>query len=312
MLLLCLLWSGLVGAQPVQMVTIDRAEVVRSGWQESAPPDSGWEPVQLVDFWDTRWPDHDGVVWYRLRWQQADTRQPIGLLVNYICLSGAIYVNGNLVARDPSLIEPLSRAWVAPYYQLIPAVRVSGLSAYQPGFGTVTVGEPAAVQALYRQERFARHDIKLINVAMSVVMGGLFLMLWLFRRQDSVYGWFAQSELAGSLYGANYIVSSPWPFTTTDGWQAFVAAMYLVTGASYTMFLFRYAERRFPRIETAMALASVAAVATALLAPGWMGPARTPWIVVGGLFFYLGIGYFLAQAWRRRRIDFLVLAACLL
>lgn len=323
LLLLCLLWPCLAGAQPVPTITMDRAEAVRSGWNESAPPDTGWEPVQLVDFWDTRWPDHDGVVWYRLRWQQADTRQPVGLLVNYICLSGAIYVNGNLVARDPGLVEPLSRAWVAPHYQLIPAallrqgenillVRVSGLSAYQPGFGTVTVGEPATVQALYRQERFARHDIKLINVAMSAVMGGLFLMLWLFRRQDSVYGWFALSELAGSLYGANYIVSSPWPFTTTDGWQAFVVAMYLVTGASYTMFLFRYAERRFPRIEAAMALASVIAVATALLAPGWMGPARTPWIVLGGLFFYVGIGYFLVQAWRRRRIDFLVLAACLL
>ncbi|MGX5731456.1 ATP-binding protein [Pseudoxanthomonas beigongshangi] len=323
MLLLCLWWPGLADAQPVPRMTIDRAEAVRSDWNESAPPEHGWEPVQLVDFWDTRWPDHDGVVWYRLRWQQADTRQPVGLLVNYICLSGAIYVNGNLVARDPSLVEPLSRAWVAPHYQMIPAallrqgenillVRVSGLSAYQPGFGTVTLGEPAAVQALYRHERFARHDVKLINVAMSVVMGGLFLMLWLFRRQDSVYGWFALSELAGSLYGANYIVSSPWPFTTTDGWQAFVVAMYLVTGASYTMFLFRYAERRFPRIEAMMALASVLAVAAALLAPGWMGPARTPWIVLGGLFFYAGIGYFLVQAWRRRRIDFLVLAACLL
>ncbi len=323
MLLLCLLWPSLAGAQPVPKITIDRAEAVRSGWDESAPPERGWESVHLVDFWDTRWPDHDGVVWYRLRWQQAATREPVGLLVNYICLSGAIYVNGNLVARDPSLVEPLSRAWVAPHYQLIPAallrqgenillVRVSGLSAYQPGFGTVTVGEPASVQALYRQERFARHDIKLINVAMSVVMGGLFLMLWLFRRQDTVYGWFALSELAGSLYGANYIVSSPWPFSTTDGWQAFVVAMYLVTGASYTMFLFRYAERRFPRIEATMALASALAVAVALLAPAWMGPARTPWIVLGGLFFYAGIGYFLVQAWRRRRIDFLVLAACLL
>lgn len=321
--LLCLLWPWLANAQALPAITIDRAEAARSDWEAAAPPTDSWEAVQLVDFWDARWPDHDGVVWYRLKWQQADTRQPVGLLVNYICLSGAIYVNGNLVARDPGLLEPLSRAWVAPYYQLIPAallrqgentllVRVSGLAAYQPGFGTVTVGEPAAVQALYRQERFARHDIKLINVAMSVVMGGLFLMLWLFRRQDSVYGWFALSELAGSLYGANYIVSSPWPFSTTDGWQAFVAAMYLVTGASYTLFLFRYAEKRFPRIEAMMALASVIAVSTALLAPAWMGPARTPWIALGGLFFYAGIGYFLVQAWRRRRIDFLVLAACLL
>lgn len=323
LLLLACAPLAMAQAQAPGVVTIDRAEAVRSDWQASEPPSDGWVPVQLVDFWDARWPDHDGVVWYRLRWQQEHTDQPIALLVNYVCLASAIYVNGSLVARDPSLVEPLSRAWVSPQYQLIPApllrrgenivlVRVSGLSAYQPGFGTVTVGEPLAVQAKYREERFARHDIKLINLAMSVVMGGLFLMLWLFRRQDTVYGWFALSELAGSLYGANYIASSPWPFASTDGWQAFGAAMYIATGASYTMFLLRYAERRFPRVEASMGAVCVVALVLALLFPGWMGPARTPWIVVGGAFFYLGIGFFLAQAWRRRRTDHLVLAACLL
>lgn len=309
-------------AQP-KTITIDRAEAVRSDWNTVAPPESGWMPVTLMDYWDARWPGHDGVVWYRLRWHQADARQSTGLLVNYLCMAGAIYVNGSLIARDPNLTEPLSRAWVAPQYFLLSPpllregentllVRVSGLSAYQPGLGTATIGDPAVVHAKYRREHFTRFDIKLVNLAMSVVLGGIFLLMWLLRRQDTVYGWFALSELTGSLYGANFLASGTWPFPSTDGWQAFIAAMYMAAGASYAMFLLRYCERRFPRLELAMGAICAIALAVALLAPEWMGPGRTPWIMLGGVFYYLSIGYFLLQAWRRRRVDYTVLALCVL
>lgn len=307
----------------VQSTTqITHAEAVRAGWDSAAPPATGWVPVALIDFWDARWPRHDGVVWYRVRWHQDDAR-PTGLLVNYVCLASAVYVNGSLVARDPSLVEPLSRNWIKPQYFLLDApllragentllVRVSGLSAYQPGFGTVTVGDPAAVRAQYDQAMFERFDIKLINIAMSAVLGGIFLLMWLLRRQDTVFGWFALSELAGSLWGYNYLAPSPWPFPGTDGWQAFIAAMYMATCASYAMFLLRYGERRFPRIEGAMGVACAVALAVALLAPSWMGPQRTPWILAGGAFYYLSIGWFLWRALRTPRVDYRVLAACLL
>ena len=312
-----------VDRDPQATRSLVQAEAVRGGWDQQQPPEEGWEPVQLMDVWTARWPEHDGVVWYRLRWQQQDATQPVGLLVDYLCMAGAIQLNGSLIARDPQLVEPLSRGWVRPQYFLLSPpllrqgkntllLRVSGLSAYQPGLGAVVVGEPAQVQAQFRREHLRRYDIKLVNLAMAGVLGAIFLMVWLLRRNDSVYGWFALTELSGSLYNANFIVSSPWPFPTTDGWQAFIAAMYVCAACSYTMFLLRYCERRFPWIERAMGAVCVAAVLCALLLPGWMGPARTPWIVLGAAFFYVAIGFFLVHAWRRRRVDTTVLALCVL
>ncbi|HEX7801538.1 MAG TPA: 7TM diverse intracellular signaling domain-containing protein [Pseudoxanthomonas sp.] len=322
-LLLCALWLGAAAAQAPASLTIDRAEAVRSEWNAAEPPGTGWTPVKLMDYWDARWPNHDGVVWYRLHWRQDAADRPTALLVDYLCMTGAVYVNGSLIGRDPSLTEPLSRTWNSPQYYLLSEpllregentllVRVSGLAAYQPGFGTVSVGDPAVVHAQYRSDRFRRYDIKLINLAMSVVLGGVFLLIWLLRRQDTVYGWFALSELTGSLYGANFIATSPWPFPSTDAWQAFIAAMYMAAGASYAMFLLRYGERRFPRLERAMGALALLGLIVALLAPGWMGPHRTPWILLGGAFFYLSIGWFLIRAWRVRRVDYVVMAACVL
>ncbi|HEY5850455.1 MAG TPA: ATP-binding protein [Lysobacter sp.] len=321
-----MLWQATAFAQgPARTapLTIDRAEAVRSAWDATEPPGTGWTPVTLMDYWDARWPDHDGVVWYRLHWRQDDANRPTALLIDYMCMTGAVYVNGSLVGRDPSLVEPLSRSWNSPQYYLLSApllrqgdntvlVRVSGLTAYQPGFGTVSVGDPTVLNAQYRSDRFRRYEIKLINLAMSVVLGGLFLLIWMLRRQETVYGWFALTEMAGSLYGSNFIVSSTWPFPSTDGWQAFIAVMYMAAGASYAMFLLRYAERRFPRLERTMGALCLLGITAALLAPGWMGPHRTPWILLGGTFFYLAIGWFLVQAWRVRRVDYVVMAACVI
>ena len=132
------------------------------------------------------------------------------------------------------------------------------------------------------------------------------------RRQDSTYGWFALAQLAGSLYAYNYIATSPWPLTSTHAWQAAITVLYLCAGASFTLFLLRFCGRRLPRVEWLMGLACVAAFIAAVLAPNWMGPARLPWLLLGGAFYYLGIGYFLWHASRSRRTDQLVLAACLL
>lgn len=307
---------------PGASVLIERAQAARSDWNADAPPATGWTAVTLLDYWDKRWPGYSGVVWYRLRWHQ-DAAVPTGVLVRYMSLTGAVYVNGSLVARDPSLVEPLSRGWTVPrYYLLSPPLlragenelvaRVSGLSPYQPGFGTVSVGDPAVLEPQYRKEYFRRHDIKLINLAMSAVLGGVFLLIWLLRRQDTVYGWFALTELAGSLYSVNFIVFTPWPFASSDAWQSFIVIMWIVAGATYAMFLLRYGERRYPRLERTMGVLCLLAVLVAALWPHWFGPNRGPWVLLGGAFFYLSLGWFLLRAWRERRTDYTVMALCLI
>ena len=103
--------------------------------------------MTLPDAWAGRWPAHDGVVWYRLRWSEPATAgapAPRGLAMDYLSMAGAIYLNGALLARDPQLEEPLSRSWNHPRHWLLSApllrpgpnellVRVSGLAAYAPG-----------------------------------------------------------------------------------------------------------------------------------------------------------------------------------
>ncbi|HDS1037781.1 TPA: ATP-binding protein [Stenotrophomonas maltophilia] len=319
--LLLLLSATALAAAP-EPRTLLQAEAVASDWQARQPPAHGWTPVALPDLWTTRWPGHDGVVWYRLRWQQQGDA-PIGLLLDYVCLADAVYLNGSLIHRDPSLVEPLTRSWVRPQYMLLDRpllrdgqnellVRVSGLAAYQPGFGKVLVGAPELVQARYRAAMLWRHDAQLFAVAVGLVLGALFGLFWLFRRQQTVYGWYALSAWLFALYGCNYIVTRPWPFTRTDGWQAFVAALYLAAACSFALFLLRYCRLRRPWLERTLGVASLLAFAAALLWPQMAGPNRLPAVLLGGAVYYCGMVMFIVHAWRGQDSNARLLAACLL
>ncbi|AIF48861.1 hypothetical protein HY57_17250 [Dyella japonica A8] len=292
-------------------------------WNATSPPTSGWTPVRLPDIWTTRWPTHDGVVWYRLRWHQAQADAPVGLLLDYVCLADAVYLNGSLIHRDTNLVEPLSRSWIKPQYFLIDRpllhqgenellVRVSGLAAYQPAFGSVTVGSPPAVEALQRTGLRWRYDCQLFNLAVGGVLGSLFGIFWLFRRQDVVYGWYAFSALVFAAYSYNFIAYRIWPFATTDGWQALNAALYFASASGFVVFLLRYCGRRKPSFERTLLVLNVVALACALAWPERVGPHRNALVVGGGLLYYTAIFVFIVHAARTRRTDQRMLAACLL
>lgn len=305
------------------VTTLTQAEAVASDWDTAMPPVTGWVPVKLMDHWNQRWPRHDGVVWYRLHWNQVGGNVPVGLLLDYVCMADAVWVNGSLVQRDPSLVEPLSRSWTAPQYFLLDRpllrtgentllIRVSGLAAYQPGLGVVRVGTPAAVYRLYRQGMFWRYNIHLFNFAMSAVLGVLFLTFWLLRRRDSVFGWYALATLLGAGYAWNYVAASTWPFASTDAWQAMNAALFLAAAATFCVFLLRFCERRRPRLESALLLAAACSVAMALGLPHVMGPLRNLWILPAVAVYYLAILIFLWHAVRVPRADIRAMALCLL
>ena len=315
--------AALAHAQATEVIRIAHAEAVRADWQSPAAPVQGWVQVPLADQWQTRWPDHDGVVWYRLRWQQGDADQPTGLLLDYTCMAAAVYLNGSLIDRDPSLVEPLSRSWHVPRYFLLQSpllkqgenellVRVSGLAAYQPSLGVVDVGDPQALQARFRKEVFVRHDLQVLDSAIGFVLAAVIGMFWLLRRKESMYGWYALSAVFGRLYDSNFFASSPWPFPTTDGWQAFIGACYVAGAAAHTVFLLRFCERRWPRLERVLLAIAVLVMAGALLWPQWMGPNRNLYLVPTIAFLYAVSFTFMGYALRSGRRDYQVLALCII
>lgn len=309
-----------VRAQDVMQ--IGQADAVRSDWSAQTPPQQGWVPVELRDLWERRWPGHDGVVWYRVRWQQADASQPVGLLLDYTCLAAAVSLNGQPIDRDASLVEPLSRKWHVPRYYMVPPallregqnellVRVSGLAAYQPAFGTVSVGDPVVLRGMFERERFARRDMQIFDASVGLVLAAMIGIFWLLRPQDTLYGWYALSAVFGRLYDWNFIAGSPWPFRTTDGWQAFIAAVFVASAATHTIFLLRFSERRWPRFERALLAVAGVAMVLALLLPQWMGPLRNLYVTPTILFLYVASVVFFVFALRSGRRDYQVLAACI-
>ncbi len=263
------------------------------------------------------------MVWYRLRWQQSDANQPTGLLLDYTCMAGAVYLNGSLIDRDASLVEPLSRSWHVPRYFLLQSpllrqgenellVRVSGLAAYQPSLGVVDVGDPTELQARYRKEIFVRHDLQVLDSAIGLVLAAVIGLFWLLRRKESMYGWYALSAVFGRLYDSNFFASSPWPFATTDAWQAFIGACYVAGAAAHTVFLLRFCERRWPRLERVLLAIAVLVMAGALLWPQWMGPHRNVYLVPTIAFLYLVSFTFMGYALRSGRRDYQVLALCII
>ena len=309
-----------VRAQDVMQ--IGQADAVRSDWSAQTPPQQGWVPVELRDLWERRWPGHDGVVWYRVRWQQADASQPVGLLLDYTCLAAAVSLNGQPIDRDASLVEPLSRKWHVPRYYTVPPallregqnellVRVSGLAAYQPAFGTVSVGDPVVLRGMFERERFARRDMQIFDASVGLVLAAMIGIFWLLRPQDTLYGWYALSAVFGRLYDWNFIAGSPWPFRTTDGWQAFIAAVFVASAATHTIFLLRFSERRWPRFERALLAVAGVAMVLALLLPQWMGPLRNLYVTPTILFLYVASVVFVVFALRSGRRDYQVLAACI-
>lgn len=273
--------------------------------------------------WSRRWPQADGVVWYRLTWEQPAGQPDAGLFLQYLNMAGSVFVNGSLVHADPSQAEPLTRAWNTPRYWLLsPPVlrtgtntvlfRVSGLAAYQPGLGHVAIGAPDEIEPLYLRERLLRRDLQLFSLAVTATLGAFFLPLWLMRRRETAFGWFGLMSLAAFCYELNQLVTTPWPFADTRGWAAFTSIAFLVYSACFTMFVLRFGERRLPRTEAALAvLAAGCALAIALVPAEHVGPVRNFVALVPGLTYLATCLAFLWMCWRNRRPDQLLLAVCI-
>lgn len=271
-------------------------EAVRgNGWNDTAPPAEGWVPVSLPDSWATRWPDFDGVVWYRLTWEQPAQIAEAGLLLHYLNMAGEVSLNGVPISRDDSLVEPLTRAWNTPRYWLLAPpllqpgrntllVRVSGLFAYQAGLGPVSLGTPAAMQAEFDRERIVRRDLQVLGLAVSAAVSAFFAALWLLRRRETAYGWFAAMSVLWLLFGYNQIATSPWPFASNHSWQAMNTTLLLLFGVAYIVFALRFCQRRMPRLEAVALLVAAAGVLDLWIASGPdLTAHRAIWTLVGGL-----------------------------
>jgi signal transduction histidine kinase len=279
--------------------------------ERQAPPASGWTDVTLPDRWSSRWPDFGGVVWYRLHWHQPDAAAPVALLVDYISMAGAVYVNGSLLERDAQLTEPLPRAWHRPRYVLLPSallrrgdnsivLRVSGFAEYKGGIGRVEIGHPAVLQTRFARATFFRQTLQVFSFALSAALGSFFLALWLLRRKNVFHGWLALLSLAWCVVASNQVIASPWPFTTTHGWAITTASAFVCYIQFHTLLVLRFCRRRWRSAERSLLAVALLCTGALVTVPhAWLHEAMTAMYVVCTVQFCWTNAALMVAAWRR-------------
>lgn len=295
-----------------------------ANWRAAHAPETGWTHVTLPDVWTRRWPGYNGVVWYRLTWREPANPQPRGLLLEYMNMAGAVYLNDVLIMRDNSLVEPLTRAWNTPRYGILDApalrpgentllVRVSGLAAYSPGLGPIVRGAPDTVHERYEREQWVRRDLQLFSLAITLTLGILVLMLWLYRRNETAYGWFSVMSLTWWLYAVNQVVTRPWPFTTNDAWEIFVSIAFLAYCGSFTMYVLRFFGRRMPRTEALLWTTFGAGALWLIVMPhDRIETSRALWAIVPGVTYLASCVLLFILTWLERRLEQRVVSMCAL
>ncbi len=330
---LALAWTALAHAQADCAPHITRVQAARAPTDGATRPADGWVPVtSLPDRWtETRWPGYSGTVWYRIDWRHGcpdqainDPESALALALDSVNMAGELWVGEALLWRDRHLSEPLSRSWNMPRYWQLPNtllragdnslwVRVVGVAAQSPGLGTIHLGAPDAVRALHDTRWWRQRTLFTLNLMLSAALGVLFFFVWLLQREQVAFGWYALMALCWVLFVSNVLMTEAWPFADTLTVARANASMMVLYVASFCIFIWRFGERRWPRLERVLW-----ALTALLLATLWVVPAAHLGraLQLAGLLsvgaFLTNCVQFVRHAWRTRQPDQLMLSACLL
>lgn len=121
-------------------------------------------------------------------------------------MAGQIFINDDLLWQDRSLVEPLSRSWNMPRNWSLPAsslkhgenvfwIRVVAVPTQNSGLGKVFLGDDDVVMPIFQKLWYEQRVLHFFNLIFSFTLGIIAFLVWLFRRQETVFGWFALTSL---------------------------------------------------------------------------------------------------------------------
>lgn len=292
-------------------------------------PRSGWEPVaELPDNWAYTWPNYTGGAWYKLKWDwsckdEARMAEPIAFSIDYINTAGAIFLNGDLLWKDKHLQEPLSKSWNMPRFWAIPIsglkhddneilIYVTGYSAMSAGIGSIKFDNVVDTYSLNEKRIWSSRTLFQINLILSATLCVFCFVIWVYRRAESSFGWFAISSLLWIIFISNILATE----TTILPTSVMAARVNLCAFMLYMMcfctYLLRFIQIKKPKVErffwimTAVLMMAVMAVSIEQIKPFFDS------IFLLYCFTYLFVYLYLCiTAIRVKRGDYILLAICM-
>ena len=249
---------------------------------DGARPLTGWVGVTLPDVWSRRWPAHGNSGWYRIDWERGCANgEPVALGIDGISVAGEVYNNDDLLWRDASLVEPLSRSWNVPRWWVLPEsglqpgvntlwVRAVGPEALGPGLRAVRLGDASTVAAQHYRTEWRQRTLYLINAVLCGMAGALFSVVWTLRRNTpagAAYGWFGLMALTWLAYLTTYLAYTQWPWPDALARSRFSMVALVGYVLSACLFTLRFGGQRLPRTERMLWALAALGAGTAVFVP---------------------------------------------
>jgi len=271
-------------ARPDGVLAVNTAQFL-PGERSDIPTDaSAWRNQALAHDWvgaEAGW----RAAWYRFTFSLDRVSDPEpdrqwAVYLPTVHMNAAVYLNGELLGHGGRFNDPLARNADRPLYFTIPAglLRVGDnrlhvhIKTDVPGSGflsPVYVGEAAILTPFYETRLFVKATLKQFITLGMVVAAVFMVVLWMYRRDDPVYGWFALTILLWAVHNVTLIVVDiPLPSRVWD-WLRFVSVLWFIIVA--LVFVKRFLGQRAALLERSLiGVGVMASLALALAAPPWL------------------------------------------
>lgn len=226
-----------------------------------------WTKIEsLPDYWDQRWPDYHGEVWYKLSWNydcSSQNIEPVSLFVENINMAGKIYINDEFFWSDLSTQEPLSRSWFMPRYWVIPSsaikkgentliFQVFGTATQKSGLGNVELGHYEQVIQSYDTAMIEKRILPSLNLMINFIICLFCFLAWALYPKEIDLFWFALVSFAWVAYVGLALYPEPilsFSSTTTDILHVLIFCWYTVIGC---LAAWRFAHKKYRFFEQLM------------------------------------------------------------
>ncbi|ANF83068.1 hypothetical protein A3K93_01820 [Acinetobacter sp. NCu2D-2] len=234
-----------------------------------------WQKIDyLPDYWNQRWPDYVGTAWYKIEFNYrcSPPQEPLVLVISNITMAGEVFINDDMLWKDQSLIEPLSRSWNAPRQWSLPQsslkqgqnivwVKVVGVAIQPSGLGEVKIASQHIAQPIYEQYKFELNTLHIFSFLFSVILGFIGLIIWLFHRKDRSFAWYAINSFLWAMYLVHVLIREPIFALSTFEYHKINNILFGFYALASVMYGFSFANLRFKKIEwflwTAVAISTL-------------------------------------------------------
>ncbi|MEP7283533.1 MAG: ATP-binding protein, partial [Rubrivivax sp.] len=328
--MLVLAAAGFAHAEPAPVQTITSALASPSN-ADQFPVDAPGGTVQLPDDWDDSRPQFEGSVWYRARFDMAESGDPNELLALYVervCTNLEVRLNGHLIFNGGRMAEPVTRNCMYPQLVTLPTallrergnvldIQVVGHALQRvtsrqraAGLSALKIGPQSVLAAEYARRLFWNVTAVQIASLALVVLGCVMVALSWMQRREAYLGYFGWLALAWAVMSLRlWWRDMPWDNGVIE--FLFCTGFAPVTALA-VQYLLSYSQLRSRWIEAALAVQWVLMPLTLLLAgPGRLFTMASVWYVLLMLEVLAAAVLHLYVIWRRSRPEFWPMAVLL-